>query len=124
MTDEVEDQKHITEDEFTDIVETWWEDQVGVENVSREVYQPGPYWFVDLIVNRPEVDWYIEIENDRESIRDGVGQALGYASDYKHGEPMIIVPAGHTAQSEVEALRKSQAVLVREFDTKNMEFIK
>lgn len=114
---------HLTEAEFEDILYEWFVGEVGEEQVMQQVYQPGPYWFVDLIVKRPEVTWYIEVENDRGSIRDGVGQALGYAAGHEGGEPMVIVPAGHLEQSEIERLRQTQAVLIREFDVDEEEFV-
>lgn len=114
---------HISEDEFTDILEEWWVEEVGSENVRRQVYQSGPYWFVDLIVERPEVTWYIEVENNRGSIRDGVGQAIGYATDHPNSEPMVIVPAGHTDVEKVEAMKQSQTVLIREFDADEQRFV-
>jgi len=121
--DDVEMEHHVSEDDFHDALYDWWVSQVGEDNVESEVYQSEPYWFVDLIVHRSEVTWYIEIENDRNSIRKGAGQALGYAADHPDGEPMVIVPAGHVEEPDVARLRKSQAVLVKEFDMEKKEFI-
>lgn len=115
---------HLSEDEFTGVVHRWWIERVGEANVHREVYQPDPYWFVDLVVERPEVTWYIEVENDAGSIRHGVGQALGYAADHPAGEPMVIVPADHTHRPDVDRLRESQAVLIREFDAEERAFVR
>jgi len=111
------------EDEFQDILEEFWISEVGEKNVEREVFQPDPYWYVDFIVKRPEVIWFIEVENDLNSVRKGVGQGLGYSSDNQFGEPMVIVPYFDTDKTDLQKIRQSQSIISREFDHEAMEFV-
>lgn len=114
---------HETEREFRVHVREWFERQWGHSAVETDVYQPGPRWFVDLVVQAEPVTLYVEVENDAASIRDGVGQALGYAAGREHGVPLVVVPAGHTEPERVRRLRATQAVQIRAFDAEEETWI-
>lgn len=107
---------HVSEATFASRVRQWFEGEHGYDAVNREVWQPQPRWYVDLVVNAPPCTLYVEIENDKGSIRDGVSQALGYAADDPHGVPMVVVPAGHTEPERVRRLQQSSRCLIRAFD--------
>lgn len=113
---------HLSERAFTDVVEAWFRAEYGDSQVEREVYQPGPYWFVDLVVDTGPVNLFVEVENDAASIRDGVGQALGYAASQPHSVPLLVVPMGHVEMPDVQRLRASQALVIRGFDVEMGEW--
>lgn len=115
---------HRTEKSFEDIVEQWFIDEYGEENVHRQVYQPGPRWFVDLVVVFPFATLFIEIESRASEIRPGVAQALGYAaSDTRRGLPMVILPMDHLYDPKVERISQSNTVAIVEFDDEQECFV-
>lgn len=115
---------HRSERSFEDIVESWFIDEYGVENVYRQVYQPGPRWFVDLVVYLPFATLFIEIESRATEIRPGVSQCLGYAAaDPRRGIPMVITPPGHLRDRKVNRLSKSSTVVIVEFDEEEERFV-
>jgi len=100
-----------------DALVAWFEERVGPENVQRQVYQPGPRWFVDIVVEVGYATLYVEVENDADSVRPGIAQALGYAAgDTAAGVPVVVTPKGQLHDAKVQRLRHSSTVLVREFD--------
>lgn len=112
---------HLDEDEFRDRVAAWYRDRDM--RVATEVYQPGPYWFADIVVTGDDITRYIEVENDADSIRAGVGQAIGYAGADPNGVPMVVVPNGHTESPDVQRLRQGSRVIVRAFDAVANEWV-
>lgn len=112
---------HLAEDEFRDIVAEWY--RARDMHVATEVYQPGPYWFVDLIVTEDDITRYIEVENDKESVRSGTAQALGYAAGDPNGIPMVVVPKGHTETPDVDLLRDGSRAIIRAFDAEAGDFV-
>lgn len=108
---------HITETTFGHAVVHWFEDTFGPDAVQTQVYQPEPYWFVDLVVDVGFARLFVELENDARSVRSGVAQALGYAgADIRFGVPMVVTPKGHLDGEKIRRLRQSSTVLIREFD--------
>lgn len=115
---------HRTEKSFGDIVEAWFVKRYGGGRVHRQVYQPGPRWYVDLVVEFPFGTIYAELESRESEIRSGIAQALGYSSvDPRGGIPMVITPKGHLSGRKVERLAQSTTVVVAEFDDERGEFI-
>lgn len=116
---------HEPETDFAESVAYWFETVYGTENVQREVYQPEPRWFVDIVVDVGFATLFIEVENDAKSVRPGIAQALGYAAaDQVAGVPVVVTPAGHLTDAKIERLRRSTTVPVREFDAERLEFVR
>lgn len=108
---------HEYEVTFADAVEEWFRQKYGRDAVETGVYQPEPYWFVDIVVDTGYATLFIEVENDAGSVRNGIAQALGYAAaDPVKGVPMVVTPVGHVDSADVRRLRRETHVLVREFD--------
>ena len=114
---------HLSEATFHNRVRQWFENQYGERAVKSEVYQPGPRWYVDLVVTLPSHTLYIEIENDAASVRDGVGQCIGYAGADPHGVPVLITPPGHLNTTRAGRLQSGSPVIIREFDAEAGEFV-
>lgn len=115
---------HAPESEFIDAVADWFSDQYGAANVSRQVYQPGPRWYCDLVVHTGYATLYIETESRAGEIRNGLAQALGYcAADLENGIPIVITPAGHIDSERVLRLQQSTTAVIREFDADAGEFV-
>lgn len=116
---------HKTESNVQPAVARYFIDEYGGENVELQQYQPGPRWYCDIVV---QLDWatlFIEVENDADSVRSGIAQALGYAAaDPVGGIPMVVTPAGHLNSERIDRLRRSSAAIVREFDTDREEFVR
>ena len=114
---------HVSEATFHSTVRRWFEHQYGEGAVKSEVYQSAVRWYCDLVVTLPSHSLYIEIENDRGSIRDGVGQCIGYSGADPHGVPMLITPPGHLNTTRAERLQAGSSVIIREFDAEAGEFV-
>lgn len=114
---------HVSEATFHSTVRKWFENQYGADAVKSEVYQIAPRWYCDLVVTLPSHSLYIELENDKGSIRPGLAQALGYAGADPHGVPMVITPPGHLDRARVDRLQSKSSVLIREFDAAAGEFV-
>lgn len=113
---------HGEEDTFHDSVVGWFKRIFGHQNVHENVYQPEPYWFVDLVVDLPFCRFYIEIENDADSIRPGIAQAQAYAAaEPVSGVPMVVTPKGHL--EDAARLRASTPAIIREFDAEAGEWV-
>lgn len=114
---------HEAERAIGDEVVEWFEDQYGEDNVHREYYIADTGCFCDILVETGWCSLYVELENDKESIREGMGQAMEYAGNDKvTGVPMVITPEGHVNEERIRHLRNN-GVLVREFDGDMMEFV-
>ncbi|MFB6282541.1 MAG: hypothetical protein ABEK59_01210 [Halobacteria archaeon] len=112
----------ISEKKFVDKLQKYYENDEQAD-VGREVYQDDTQWFVDLVVKKPEATFYIECENTEESIRAGMGQALGYSAGELYGIPMVVVPKGEASSADTARLRASDAVIIREFDHEEGKYI-
>lgn len=115
---------HKSEADFADALAEWFEHVYGRSNVEREVYLSDVRWYVDLVVHADPVTFYVEVENDAESLRRGMAQALAYAAaDPVTGVPVLITPKGHLDSERVRRLRESAPVVIREFDTESGGFV-
>lgn len=114
---------HEPETDIEDAVLAWFVGTFGVENVDQQVYLPEPRWFCDIVVEVGFGRLYIEVENDANSVRPGIGQALAYAGTDPAGIPLVITPKDHLDPDRREILQQRMGVLVREFDTEAMEFV-
>lgn len=107
---------HESEAEFDDHVIEWFRTEYGEGAVETQHWQPGPDWRPDLIVDCAWCRLFVEIENDADSVRPGLAQAMGYAgADTVAGVPMVVTPAGHLDPTRADRLR-THGVLIREFD--------
>lgn len=115
---------HSREAPFEDILAEWFRERYPDTNVTQQVYQPGPRFYVDIVVEFPFGTLYIETESDANEVRSGVAQALGYcADDLVMGIPVVVTPKGHLDDAKVRRLRQSTTVLIREFDEEAKEFV-
>lgn len=116
---------HTPEAPFEDIVADWFREHYPEAAVSQQVYQPGPRFYVDIVVEFPFATLYIETESRAGEVRAGVAQALGYAAaDLVLGIPVVITPRGHLDEAKVRRLRRSATVLIREFDDAEQRFVR
>lgn len=108
---------HESEAEFADAVAEWFETAYGRQNVEREVWLPRVRWYCDIVVAADPATLFVEVENDADSIRSGIAQALGYAATEPiTGVPVLVTPKGHLDTERVRRLREATPVIVREFD--------
>lgn len=115
---------HTPEDSFEDAVAAWFIERYGEKRVARQVYQPDPRWYVDLVVEVEYATLFLEVESRASEIRPGVAQALGYAAaDPVGGVPMVITPPGHLSERKVDRLSRSTTVVIQEFDEEAGEFV-
>jgi len=114
---------HEPETAIEDAVLAWFVGHFGVENVDQQVYLSEPRWYCDIVVEVGFGRLYIEVENDADSVRPGIAQALGYAGTDRAGVPMVITPKDHLDPVRLEILQRQTTVLVREFDIEAMEFV-
>lgn len=115
---------HESESSFEEVVVSWFENEYGEDAVETQVYQPEPYWFVDVVVDVEFGTLFIELESREDAVRAGVAQALGYcAADPVKGIPMVIAPKGHIEDTDIDRLRRSTTVVIREFDEEQFEFV-
>lgn len=116
---------HEPESGIEPLVADWFRERHGERRVETQAYQPGPRWYCDIVV---QLDWatlFVEIENDADSVRDGVAQAIGYAgSDRIGGVPMVVTPVGHLDDARADRLRRNSSVLIREFDGEEGRFVR
>lgn len=114
---------HVSEEAVEPAVADWFRDHYGADAVETQVYQPEPYWFVDLVVDVSFATLFIEVENDADSVRRGVAQAAGYAGADIDGVPVVITPKGHVDPDRLERLQRGSNVLICEFDLEHEEFV-
>lgn len=115
---------HQTETAFESAVAEWFKEEYGPNAVTRQKYLEGPRWFCDIVVDTGFARLFIEVENDAGSIRDGIGQTLGYAAtDLERGFPMIVTPAGHIDKDRLALLRQNGSTLIREFSAEEEVFV-
>lgn len=114
---------HTPEGDFEPEVAEWFERRYGEDAVRRQVWLGGYRWFCDVVVECGWCTLYVEVENDAGSVRPGFGQAAGYAgTDPNEGLHLVVVPAGHTDEARLDALRREGA-FVREFDAGAGEWV-
>lgn len=116
---------HAAESSFGAYVTAWFVERYGPGAVDEQPHLEPTGNIPDLVV---DADWavlYVEIENDASSIRTGVGQAQEYAGhDPVAGVPLVVVPAGHGDEAELQRLRRRSVATVREFDADAREFVR
>lgn len=112
---------HLSEAEFRDAIVAWY--RTKDKRAESEVYQAGPYWYVDIVVTEGDLTRYIEVENDADAIRHGVAQALGYAAHDPNGVPMVVTPPGHLEKPDVQRLRQGSQAIIRAFDAEAGEWV-
>lgn len=115
---------HIDEIDFEMAVAEWFRATYGDDAVEQQVYQDGPYWFADIVVDLDFATLYVEVENDADSVREGVGQAIGYAAVLPNeGIPMVVTPEHHLDDDEVARLSKGSSVVIREYSVDDGGFV-
>lgn len=77
-------------------------DPVGIEH-EKWLDETGCY--ADFWIEAGDLVLAVEVENDADSVRDGVAQALEYAGNHPRAVPVVYVPRGHVEQAQVQALR-------------------
>lgn len=115
----------MTDQPETDIepaVADWFRERYE-DGAETQVWQPEPRWYCDIVVEVGFARLYIEVENDADSVRPGMGQAIAYAGqDPIAGIPMVVTPKDHLDEARAERLRCWSPAIIREFDTEEMEF--
>lgn len=107
MTDE-------SEAAFAERVEAWLDETFGqgswqAQTVLEDTRRRPDYW-VDLGC----VAVAVEVDNDFEGAVAGVGQALLYAAHAPNVWPLVVIPADHGDQPELELLQERAPVAVIE----------
>lgn len=107
---------HEPEDEFHARVERWLNRRYGATNVEHEPYQADVARYPDFVVEDDLATYYIEVENDADSVQAGVGQAVGYAaySEDPRAVPVVVIPSDHVPQPEADRIRTRSSVLIVE----------
>jgi len=96
----------ISEAEFRDsVVSPRLQSLFGAEAVEDEKYLDGTGAYADYWVDLDVVILAIEVENDADSVRSGVAQALEYAQNDDRALPALITPEGHVEQAQADQLR-------------------
>ena len=108
----------LSEDAYTDLVEEMLVSRYGEENVERGAYIEEVERFADFIVRAWPVDMAIEVENDFESVFDGVGQALVYAAGQSDMTPVIIRPPLEDGSDINDSRYLAHHVSIKEFNPK------
>jgi hypothetical protein len=97
---------HISEAEFcTEYVEPLLSKHFGEDSWERTKWLDRTGCYADYWVDLGVFIAAIEVENDADSIRNGVGQAIEYAQNHPRAVPMVLTPEGHVETAQVEALR-------------------
>jgi hypothetical protein len=118
---------HWTETEFVDaVVRPWLHEEFGAGSVFEGVHLSLIDRYPDFVVDAGgDVVWMVEVEDDRGSVIDGIGQAITYAGvdglsvdvgppDATH-LPVLICPMGETHIPEITILSYSE-VHIKELD--------
>jgi len=96
----------ISEAEFHDrVVGPRLQSLFGADAVEHEKYLDGTSAYADYWVNLGVVILAIEVENDADSVRSGVAQALEYAQNDDRAVAVVITPEGHVEQAQADQLR-------------------
>lgn len=96
---------HESEREYADAVEEHLVDLFGRRAVDREHYVSDTGAFADFWVDLGVVILAVEVENDEDSVRPGVAQALEYALNDPRAVPVVVTPPGHVEDAQVQAMR-------------------
>ena len=110
---------HEPEQDFDKSVEEFLEDvfpRAVIENKPRLNSGRIPDFVVTWTTAEilPDVVMTVEVENDFESLTDGIGQSLLYAGHFEWSIPVVVVPYGHTEQPEMSYIEKNSGVLILE----------
>lgn len=96
---------HVSEAHFTHHVDRYLRALFGDGTVERQKWLPGTTAYADFWVDLGIVVLAIEVENDADSVRNGVAQAFEYAANDPRAVPVVLVPSGHVEAAQVDALR-------------------
>lgn len=96
---------HLSEAAFVESLQERFERQFGADAIEREYWCDDTGCFADFWVDVGDLILAIEVENDEDSVRSGVAQALEYAANDPRAVPVVYVPAGHVERAQVQALR-------------------
>jgi len=95
-------------------------------DITQQVYQPGPYWYVDIVARGPLATFYIEVENDgdADTVRHGMMQAEGYAAaaNDPRAIPVLIIPTDHAEHPDWDILTAAFDGLALRFDPDTQTF--
>jgi len=96
----------ISEATFADrVVTPRLETLFGSDAVEHERYLDGTGGYADYWVDLGVVTLAIEVENDADSVRSGVAQALEYAQNDDRALPAVITPEGCVDEAQADQLR-------------------
>lgn len=85
---------HETERTFHDRVVDELRERYGAGRVETNKHLQASGRYADIWVDLEPVALAIEVENDADSVRPGVAQALFYAH-VTGADPVLVIPAGH-----------------------------
>ena len=89
----------------TAVVQPRLEALFGVDAVEHEKYLGTTGSFADYWVDLDLFVLAIEVENDADSVRSGVAQALEYAQNDDRALPAVITPEGCVDEAQADQLR-------------------
>lgn len=96
----------ISEAEFHDrVVTPRLQSRFGADAVEHEQYLEETTAYADYWVDLGVVILAIEVENDADSVRSGVAQALEYAQNDDRAVPLVITVEGHVDAAQADQLR-------------------